>query len=81
MTARHEQPDIDFVAVVEAEELRFSEAPESRVEFFGHPERDSASGSVRRGLPDSVEDNVTYRHIRVDYRIRSRLLEHSPDLS
>ncbi|GAB3284056.1 hypothetical protein [Parasphingorhabdus pacifica] len=79
MTARREQPDIDFVAVVQAEELRFSEAPESHVEFFGHPERDSASGSVRRGLPDSVENNVTYRHIRVDYRIRSRIVERPED--
>ncbi|MER7010102.1 hypothetical protein ABT324_01550 [Saccharopolyspora sp. NPDC000359] len=70
-----DQPDIDFVARVTAEELRFSEAPESRVEFSGHPERDSASGSVRHNLPGSVDDGVTYRRIRVDYRIRSKIVE------
>ncbi len=82
MNARSGQPgnDIDFVAKVEAEQLRFSEAPDSRVEFFGSSERDSASGSVRRGLPDSVENDVTYRHVRVDYRIRSRLVDNDPEL-
>lgn len=77
MNAAADQPgnDIDFVAEVEAEQLRFSEAPDSRVEFFGTSGRDSASGSVRRGLPDSVENHVTYRNVRVDYRIRSRLVD------
>ncbi|MER7078469.1 hypothetical protein SAMN02982929_02671 [Saccharopolyspora kobensis] len=74
MTERPDRPDIDFVARVTAEELRFSEAPESGVEFFGHPERDSASGSERLNLPDSVEDDVTYHCIRVDYRIRSKIV-------
>lgn len=76
MTEGHDQPDIDFIAVVEAEELRFSEAPESRVEFFGTPDRDSASGSERWGLPRGVENEVTYRHVRVDYRIRSQIIEY-----
>ncbi|QGK70160.1 hypothetical protein GIY23_12035 [Allosaccharopolyspora coralli] len=75
MNAHSKRPDIDFVARVDAGHLRFSEAPESHVEFSGNPEREAASGSVRRGLPDSVENNVTYRHVRVDYRIRSRLVD------
>ncbi|MFR9730650.1 hypothetical protein ACL03H_15620 [Saccharopolyspora sp. MS10] len=79
MTDSRQQPDIDFVAVVEAEELRFSEAPESCVRFFGSSEYDADSGSVRRGLPDSVENDVTYRRTRVDYHIRSTLLDRFPD--
>lgn len=73
MTEPHDQPDIDFTAVVEAEEMRFSEAPESRVDFFGNPAFESASGSERTGLPGNVDNDVTYRRVRVDYRIRSQI--------
>jgi hypothetical protein len=65
--------DIEFVASVQADELRFDEPPETDVRFFGEPGHESASGSDRTNLPEKVEPGVTYRNVRVDYRLASRL--------
>jgi hypothetical protein len=64
-----------LVASVEADELRFDEPPETEVRFFGEPGHESASGSDRTNLPEKVEPGVTYRNVRVDYRLASRLAE------
>jgi hypothetical protein len=64
-----------LVASVEADELRFDQPPETEVRFFGEPGHESASGSDRTSLPDNVEPGVTYRNVRVDYRLASRLAE------
>ena len=63
------------MASVEADELRFDQPPETEVRFFGEPGHESASGSDRTNLPDNVEPGVTYRNVRVDYRLASRLAE------
>jgi hypothetical protein len=65
--------DIEFVASVEADELRFDEPPETEVRFSGEPSHESASGSDRTNLPEKVEAGVRYRDIRVDYRLASRM--------
>jgi hypothetical protein len=67
--------DIEFVASIEADELRFDEAPETDVRFFGEPGHESASGADRTNLPEKVEPGVTYRNVRVDYRLATRLVE------
>jgi hypothetical protein len=77
MTRRPRRPDpadLDFTATVEAEELHFDEVPETSVVFTGDPGQQSASGSDRINLPDRVEEGVTYRDVRVDYRLASRLI-------
>ncbi|GAA3228019.1 hypothetical protein [Nonomuraea helvata] len=68
-----ESADIELTATVEADELRFGEVPRTRVDFTGSPERESSSGSDRANLPDRVEKDVTYRHVRVDYALVSTL--------
>jgi hypothetical protein len=68
--SRSQSADIEFVASVEAEELRFDEQPDTEVRFFGEPGHESASGSDRTRLPEKVEPGVTYRDIR-DYRLAS----------
>lgn len=73
--SRPQSADIELAASVQAEELRFDEPPETEVHFFGEPGHESASGSDRTNLPGSVEPGVTYRDIRVDYRLASRLAE------
>jgi hypothetical protein len=71
---RHPQSgDIELVARVRADKLRFDKAPETEVRFFGEPGHESASGSDRANLPDEVEPGVAYRNISVDYRLASRL--------
>lgn len=71
--ARPRSPDIEFVASVRADELRFVEPPDTDVRFIGEPGHESASGSDRRNLPEQVEFGVTYRNVGVDYRLASRL--------
>jgi hypothetical protein len=71
--SRPHSADIELLATVQADELRFDEAPETEVRFFGEPGHESASGSDRTNLPEKVEPGVTYRDVRVDYRLASRL--------
>jgi hypothetical protein len=52
---------------VRADELRFDESPEIEVRFFGEPGYESASGSDRTNLPETVVP------VRIDYRAASRL--------
>jgi hypothetical protein len=72
---RPRDADIELVASVEADELRFDEPPETEVRFFGEPGHESASGSDRTNLPEEVEPGVTYRNVRIDYRLATRLVE------
>ena len=58
---------------MQANQLRFDERPQTEVCFFGEPGHESASGSDRTNLPERVEPGVTYRDVRVDYRLASRL--------
>lgn len=71
---RPRSPDIEFTASVQADELRFVEPPETDVRFFGEPGHESAAGSDRTNLPEPVQVGVTYRNVRVDYRLASRLV-------
>ena len=64
--------DILFTAKLKADELRCKTAPRSRVEFTDADD-DSASGSARTNLPDEVEENVTYRDVRIDYAIAAKM--------
>ena len=70
---RPRQPDIEFTASVKADELRFDEVPDTDVRFFGEPDHESASGSDRENLPEKVEPGVTYRDVKVDYRLATRV--------
>jgi len=66
-------PDVEISATVKSRELRFEEVPETRTRFWGHPERESVSGTERENLPDEVESGVTYRNSSVRLRIASEL--------
>ncbi len=68
-----ENPDVEISAKVKARELYFEEVPETRTRFWGHPERESVSGTERENLPDEVESGVTYRDASVRLRIASKL--------
>lgn len=72
-----ERADISFAATVKATELYFEQAPEVRVVFNGEPDHESSSGSDRVNLPDQVQERVTYRNVRVDYTLASKLVEPS----
>ena len=67
-------PDIDFSASVKARKLRFEEEPQTKVRFWGHPERNSVSVNERENLPEEVRQGVTYHNISVRSRIASELV-------
>ena len=66
--------DIAFTAGVRARRLRFGEVPQTRTEFTGFPACESASGSDRVNLPERVEQDVTYRDVRVDYWLAAKVI-------
>ena len=66
--------DIAFTAGVRAQQLRFGEVPQTRTEFTGFPAFESASGSDRANLPERVEQDVTYRDVRVDYWLATKVI-------
>ena len=68
-----DRPDIEFGARVDAEELRFGEAPETQVEFFGTPRYEARHGDRRTNLPEEVEAGRNYRNVRIDYRLATKL--------
>jgi hypothetical protein len=67
------KPDIEFGARVDAKEMRFREVPETKVEFFGDPDHESEHGDRRENLPEKVEKDKTYRDVRVDYRLATKI--------
>ena len=66
--------DISFTAEVRAAQLRFGEVPQTRTEFTGFPAYESGSGSDRGNLPERVEEDVTYRDVRVDYWLAAKVI-------
>lgn len=47
-------PDISFSASVRARELRFEQEPQTKMSFWGPPERNSVSVNERENLPEEV---------------------------
>lgn len=72
--SRPYRADIELTASVKANQLRFDESPQTEVRFSGQPDHESAAGSDRTNLPERVDPGVTYRDIRVDYRLASRVI-------
>jgi hypothetical protein len=66
---------ITFGAVVQAEEVRFDALPNTDVKFTGCPSYESETSCERINLPGRVRDGVTYRDIRVHYRLACELAE------
>ena len=79
MAKKRKKPDIEFGARIDAKEMRFGEVPETKVEFFGNPDHESGHGDRRENLPEKVEPNKTYKNVRVDYRLASRLVYDEED--
>jgi hypothetical protein len=68
-----DEADVTLTSAVHAEEICFQEVPDTQVDFTGHTDHRSTSGSARSRLPDRVRQGVAYRDIRVDYWIVARL--------
>jgi hypothetical protein len=73
-----ETADVELTATVEADELRFSDVPDTTVSFTGDPGCSSASGSDRTNLPHRVEPGRHYRRVELDYRLAAELVDPMP---
>ncbi|MEV0821529.1 hypothetical protein [Nonomuraea rubra] len=68
-------PDVEISASAKAKELRFHERPEVSVDAEAEPGGECAWGSDRTNLPGQVEPNVTYRDLRIDFRVAAALTD------
>ena len=69
------QPDIEIVARVRADELRFGAEPEVQVRFPGSGKRDSRQVTTRKNIDKPVQPGKTYRRVFVATRISTRLAD------
>ena len=67
------RPDVELTAEVASRELRFEEVPETKVRFPGYSEGQTVSETKRKNLPEEVEEGVTYRDSRIQYRGAAQL--------
>jgi hypothetical protein len=68
-------PDIEIVARVRADELRFDAEPEVEIRFPGSGKRDSRQVTTRKNIDKPIKPGKTYRRVFVATRISTRLLE------
>jgi hypothetical protein len=69
------EPDIEIVARVRADELRFDAEPEVEIRFPGSGKRDSRQVTTRKNIDKPIKPGETYRRVFVATRISTRLLD------
>jgi hypothetical protein len=67
--------DIEIVARVRADELRFDAGPEVEIRFPGSGTRDSNQVTTRENIDKPIKPGKTYRRVFVATRITTRLLD------
>jgi hypothetical protein len=68
------EADVEIVAHVAADELRFDTQPEVRVRFPGTGSRNSCQETSRQNIDSPVQSGKTYCSVFVATRISNRLL-------
>jgi hypothetical protein len=69
------EPDIEIVARVRADELRFDAEPEVEIRFPGSGKRDSRQVTTRKNIDKPIRPGKTYRRVFVATRLSTRLLD------
>jgi hypothetical protein len=69
------EPDIEIIARVRTDELRFDAEPEVQVRFPGSGKRDSRQVTQRKNIDKPIKPGKTYRRGFVATRISTRLLD------
>jgi hypothetical protein len=69
------EPDIEIVAHVRADELRFDAEPEVEIRYPGSGKRDSRQVTTRKNIDKPITPGKTYRRVFVATRISTRLLD------
>lgn len=63
--------DLVIQGTVTAESLKYDRVPNTKIRFFGTPERVTGWRTERRNVPQDVKSGVTYRDIGVRFEIIS----------
>jgi hypothetical protein len=69
------EPEIEIVARVLADELRFDAEPQVEIRFPGSGKRDSRQATTRENIDKPITPGKTYRRVFVATRISTRLLD------
>ena len=69
------EPDIEILARVRADELRFDAEPDVEIRFPGSGKRDSRQVTTRRNIDKPIKPGTTSRRVFVATRISTRLLD------
>ena len=68
-------PDVEISAKAKVKEMRHHRKPTVVVRARVEPDGECSSGSDRTNLPDEVEPGVTYRDVRIDFRVAAALAD------
>jgi hypothetical protein len=71
---RQSPEDVEIVASVKADELRFSADPDVRVSFPGAGKRQSGQATTRENITSPVQTGQQYRRVSVTTRIGNVLV-------
>lgn len=74
MSGEGKVPDIDLTFKVRARELEFGKVPTGRLWFEGEPDHESRSKVELENIPEEPEADVTYRDVKVDWTVVSRIV-------
>jgi hypothetical protein len=72
---RPRETDVEILASVAADELRFDTEPEVQVRFPGTGKRDPQQVTRRQNVDTPVQPGKTYRRVFAATRISNRLLD------
>jgi hypothetical protein len=73
-------PDLDFFTSVKAEEVTFGKVPKKRkVTYYGEPDHETDAKVERENIPEEPEAGVTYRDVKVDWKVAQWIVHPADD--
>ena len=69
------RPDLEWLTSVKAKEVTFGKLSEERkVTYYGEPDHETEATVGRENIPADPEVGVTYREIKVDWKVLQRIV-------
>lgn len=69
------RPDLEWSSSVKAKEVTFGKLSEERkVTYYGDPDHETDATVERENIPEDPEVGVTYRDVKVDWKVRQRIV-------
>ena len=69
------RPDLEWFTSVKAREVTFGKLSKQRkVTYYGEPDHETEAGVERENIPEEPEVGVTYRDVKVDWKVLQRIV-------